>query len=356
MEIVTNFAGANIQVLSMDESCVRLAVEQRDSAEDWFYWCFKVENAAGKTVTFQFESPYRVGYYGAAVSHDYQTWHWQYDTKGHEDGSFTYTFGDAENEVYFAHDMLYRPQRFLEFAKESALLLQSLCKSEKGRDVPYLDIGFGKEVILFTARHHACESTGNHVLEGVLKQLLQDDFFSKYRILCVPFVDFDGVVDGDQGKNRRPHDHNRDYDPTAPAIYKTTSAIRALTESLQVKYFFDFHSPWHLGGENDTVFIPIKAKKSVENISRFSKLWEQESDENALPHAEAHDITPDVGWNCSDTPTAAVYFDARGAQLSFSVETPYFCAGETVFSPKRAIHTGIALAKALKLYEQGGNQ
>jgi murein tripeptide amidase MpaA len=30
----------------------------------------------------------------------------------------------------------------------------------------------------------------------------------RFRFLAVPFMDKDGVEDGDQGKNRRPRDHN----------------------------------------------------------------------------------------------------------------------------------------------------
>lgn len=66
-----------------------------------------------------------------------------------------------------------------------------------------------------TARHHACESTGNYVLEGVLEELIKS-LPNNLSVMCVPFVDYDGVVNGDQGKNRFQHDHNRDYDKNVP--------------------------------------------------------------------------------------------------------------------------------------------
>ena len=37
-------------------------------------------------------------------------------------------------------------------------------------------------------------------------------------------MDKDGVEDGDQGKNRRPGDHNRDWD--GESIYNSTEAVR----------------------------------------------------------------------------------------------------------------------------------
>ena len=53
---------------------------------------------------------------------------------------------------------------------------------------------------------------------GLKTNTIQDRLYSilllilkEFKILCVPFVDFDGVVDGDQGKGRNSHDHNRDY-------------------------------------------------------------------------------------------------------------------------------------------------
>ena len=77
MKIITAFPGGNAEVLSIDGDTVYLKPELRDTPYDWFYWCFAVEGAQGCTVTFQFDSKIRVGYYGAAVSYDLRGWHWQ---------------------------------------------------------------------------------------------------------------------------------------------------------------------------------------------------------------------------------------------------------------------------------------
>ena len=81
--------------------------------------------------------------------------------------------------------------------------------------------------MILTSRHHACESTGSYVLEGVLDGLLQHPM-ENLQVICVPFVDYDGVVDGDQGKYRLPRDHECDYGRDVPPIYPETAAIRAL--------------------------------------------------------------------------------------------------------------------------------
>jgi hypothetical protein len=46
----------------------------------------------------------------------------------------------------------------------------------------------------------------------------------RVEFLIVPFVDKDGVEEGDQGKNRHPHDHNRDY--ATPCLYPEVQALR----------------------------------------------------------------------------------------------------------------------------------
>ena len=57
---------------------------------------------------------------------------------------------------------------------------------------------------------------------GVLQHLLESGN-RDYRYIVVPFVDYDGVIDGEQGKFRFPHDHNRDYMDNP--IYPETRAV-----------------------------------------------------------------------------------------------------------------------------------
>ncbi len=351
-KISTDFEGANCKVISMGECGAEIDVELRDTVGDWFYWCFSVEGAAGQTLTFRFPSSVRVGYFGAAVSHDGETWHWQYDGAEHAGDTFTYTFGENENKVYFAHDMLYRPKRFMDFAATHGLAIKTLCTSERGRSVPYIDTVNGDEVILLAARHHACEATGNYVLEGVLDGLLKAGFADRYRIICVPFVDYDGVVDGDQGKNRCGHDHNRDYMPDETSRYASVRAIREIADNLRLRFAFDFHSPWHVGGRNDTVFIPIKLYHLIDNIERFSDLWEAEITPDALPYKACDNMLPDVEWNTFGAPCFGTYMGNHGAEMSFTVETPYFVAHGVQFTLERAFATGAAFVRALEGYLQ----
>ena len=164
MLIHKNFTGGNIRVVKQTQTDVWLENELRDTAVDWFYWAFCVENAGEGTVTFHFQKD-RLGWFGPAVSHDLKTWKWLGESG---DNEFSYTFQTGENKVYFAHHFLYHPERFFAFANAKGVQVETLCKSKKGRDVPCLRLGAGERKIVLTARHHACESTGSYVLEGVL--------------------------------------------------------------------------------------------------------------------------------------------------------------------------------------------
>lgn len=348
MEIKSNFVGGNIFIEKQEENTYYLNNELRDTTEDWFYWAFCADGFAGKTITFRFRDN-RIGYYGPAVSHDLKKWEWL--GKGKESNAFTYTFGKDENKVYFAHSMLYHPDRFYEFCKKKNIEIKELCKSGKGRSVPYITFGSGSRIILLTSRHHACESSGDYVLEGVLDGLLANPV-ENARVICVPFVDFDGVVDGDHGKSRSPHDHNRDYDIENSAIYPETAAIRKFAEN-GVLYAFDFHSPWHCYNENDNVFIVRNRKSKLDEFSRFSTCLESNMNEYAFQYKSKNDYPPETNWNSSKTPCFANYMLTNSnADIAFTLETAYFGTEDNIFSQENVVELGRCFAKSIKDYDE----
>ena len=169
MKIHQDFVGGNIHVKERIGNTFVLENELRDTKGDWFYWAFCIEGAENKEITFDFQKN-RLGYWGPAVSHDLKNWHWLGSMN--DENSFTYRFGENESKVYFAHNMLYHPDRFFAFSESRGTTISELCVSRKGRSVPCLCIGEGETSILLTARHHACESTGSYVLEGVLDEFI----------------------------------------------------------------------------------------------------------------------------------------------------------------------------------------
>ena len=340
MKIHNGFTGGNISVNKTDGNNVYLKNELRDTAGDWFYWAFCVEDAQGKELTFHFEKT-RLGYWGPAVSYDLQNWHWLDDCDG---DSFTYRFAENETKVYFAHHMLYHPEKFFAFSKDKGLEITELCKSRKGRSVPCVRLGNGGISIILTARHHACESTGNYVLEGVLDELA-DSLPDDISVLCVPFVDYDGVIDGDQGKSRKPHDHNRDYidNPIYPEVY----AIKKYAEEYGCNYAFDFHSPWHKGDENDTIFIVRNCIEKNDRFEQFADILESAITENSMDYKKSNDHPPLTGWNQPSTSFAYTMCTKPECDIAFTLENTYFGTSQNKTSPKRLFELGKAFAKAI---------
>ena len=100
IRIHSDFTGGNIRILQQNGDEYILQNDLRTTADDWFYWAFCVEGAAGETLRFVLRDN-RIGHFGPAVSHDLRGWTWLGGYTG--DGCFTYTFGAKEDKVYFAH-------------------------------------------------------------------------------------------------------------------------------------------------------------------------------------------------------------------------------------------------------------
>jgi len=350
MRIHADFTGGNIRVLKIDGTDVYVQNEIRDTTEDWFYWAFCVEGAQGKTLTFHFDKTW-VGYYGPAISRDFVNWSWL----GSQDESsvsdrFTYAFGPEEGCVWFAHNLLYHPAHLEAFCKANGLQAQELCLSERGRSVPCLRFGQGDERILLTSRHHACEASGSYVLEGVMEELHREPI-PGLEVVSVPFVDYDGVVDGDQGKRRAPHDHYVDYPAEGESIYASVRCIRELAAEKPLRYAFDFHSPWHAGKQNDWVFFPQEHWDIVKNMTRLQNLFEKRITPESLPYSPDGTYMPGRDWNKIGTPSFNTYMHATaGAELSMVLETPYFKCLGTPFTPDAAREMGRCFARALSDY------
>ena len=354
MRIGTDFPGGNIILDRIEGETVYVERDLRDTEDDWFYWAFSVEDTdeyAGKTVTFVFPSTSRVGRFGAAVSHDLKNWKWS--ESGSED-RFSYTFSAGEKKVFFAHHMLYPTERFDALCLRNGLEKEVFALSVKGRPLPAVRFGHGDKWILLTARHHACESTGSYVLEAVSETLMKA-LPEGYSVLVVPFVDYDGVLDGDQGKNRRPHDHNRDY--TGEPIYDVVRKMIAFGKGHDLRYTFDFHSPWHIGEQNDHVFFSRSTEAMEPFTNRFGEFMKVETARNEMKYTGKWDVGPNEMWNNEASPNSKNYFSKQeSVRLSISMETPYFGVedGSGKVSQDALTELGKAFARSLIGYIASG--
>lgn len=314
-----DFAGGNIIVVKTEENKAFLRPDMRGTNGEWFYFNFRVRGAAGKEITFDVGGNY-VSPFGVSISHDGVHYAFYPEKMRFTDKQFSYAFSADENETYFAFSMPYQTERFYGFVKKLNIETRVLCVSEGGREVPYIRMGNGDKCIVLSCRQHCCESVASYVLEGMLEKLKNADFLAEYCVYILPFSDIDGVENGDQGKNRVPHDHNRDY--TNRPIYNVIRSWLSLLDDKDVRIFIDLHNPYLYGGEND--YLSFVYSKDIDTaLDRFSAIFEKKTQGTYFPHEAKYDVRLNMLYN-KPTTSAKDYFCHRGAEIATTLETPYF--------------------------------
>lgn len=330
----------------------------RGAEKDWFYWAFRVRGAQGRKLTFVFTKSDVVGRRGPVVSLDKGKTYDYLASKGAGKRIFTYTFPEEASEVWFYECFPYTPKMWDSFMKTSGkgkYEKEVLCKSRKGRKVPYYRISSGgkgsKLSVVITSRHHCSEAPATYVAEGLTSAFLEDSELGVWLrenvdLTVVPFVDMDGVVDGDQGKWRPPHDHNRDY---TEFIYPETTAFAALVRDIHPDIFLDFHNPTL---NTRYVFSPLCEKPALKEDA-FAAFVEKYQ-EGGLNYKKAKDLPFGVSWN-----TAKNYKDGfsvkqwvidnvEGIQVCRTFEVPFTYAGKTKVYPDNLRQFGHGIARAIK--------
>jgi len=358
--------GGNILVEKMDGPTVWLRQELRDTARDWFYWHFRVRGAAGKTLQFRFTRRNVFGVRGPAISTDGgKTWDWL-GREAIQDNSFGYRFAALAPDVRFAFAIPYLEhdlQAFLaRFRGHPHLEVTSLGPSRKGRNVELLRAGRldGQPTyrVLLTARHHACETMASYVLEGFLTVVLAESadgawFRQQVEVLVVPFLDKDGVEEGDQGKLRAPHDHWEDY--AGVGIYPEVQALRRFVPGWsagRLRLALDIHCPSRL--DQIIYFADPRRPEAVRQLARLAAELEA-LPELALPFRAADTLRFDRGWN-----TAAYYGPRKcfalwaeelpGVWAAGTLEVPYAQVGDCVVTAATSRAFGAGLARAVRRF------
>ena len=240
IKIDSDFPGGNILIESIADDAVILHPDMRDSEGGWFYWAFRLRGAAGRTLDVRFSPHSPVGMKGPALSADGGV-SWRWGSGLFTIDSFSLTVPADEDDLIVAFAPLYTQRHWERFlagrAPAGGWRRHVLCRTRKGRDVEWLALGAPAETaayrVVFTARHHCCEMIADYVMEGIIDGVLADDeaggWLRRQVAFCfIPFADKDGVEEGDQGKNRRPRDHNRDY--VGESVHVETAAIRDLLQ------------------------------------------------------------------------------------------------------------------------------
>ena len=362
------FPGGNIVVERIDGDTVYLHQDLRDTAGDWFYWCFRVRGAAGRTVTFQFTKGNVIGVHGPAISlNKGNSWaYWGSEEVGN--ASFRHAFDHGAGEVRFCFAIPYLETNLKAFQKRHtrnrALKSEVLCRTIKRRKVELLRVGRvrGEPMhrVLLTARHHACESLASYELEGLLDFVLTDGNDGKWlrkhvEFMAIPFMDKDGVEDGDQGKNRRPHDHNRDY------LQRLHASVRALTERVpawsqeKLRVALDLHCPHIRGPRNEVIYFV--GTPDVDNwacVTQLAGILES-IQQGPLVYRVANNLPFGQGWNTGPRADNLQSFSLwaktlPGVRVASTIELPYASASGCEVNPDSARAFGRDLARALRRY------
>lgn len=381
----------NIVVKSIEGDVVKLKQDFRDTPGHWFYWAFRVRGAAGRTLTFDFGDSPAVGSRGAAVSEDHGG-HWRWSDFERDDPrdpatgdhasytTFTWKFGPDDNEVWFSQTFPYSQSDWEAFLAAHAadygrvFVTNTLCLSKKGRPVEAgrfgrID-GRAKYRMLVTSRHHCAEVTATFVMEGLLASAFGDDELGRWmreniEIRAVPFVDKDGAADGDQGKNRRPHDHCRDYNDDRPPIHPEVKAIRDMMAAWEKEcgapsVVMDLHCPWLRGSwfkkdeSNEYIYavgikqVEAKQRRMCEILGRV-----QESGSGFLAsdyYAEGRGWNKGANYVAGSTLTQWAIRTWPDAPLVICFEIPFANARRMTLTPPAFRLFGRDIALALKAY------
>ena len=363
----------NVVVDSIKGAVVKVRQDLRDTKGNWFYWAFRVKGAAGRTVEFVFTDKSGggpVGVRGPVVSTDGgKTFAYPLDGKSKSDG-FTYTFGADENETLFYECHPYVRANWDAFVARHAadiaagkMKIEEHCKSRKGAVVPRMRYGCisgkPKYRFLVTCRHHCSESLASWVVEGIADAFMADDDLGKWlcenvEVMCVPMMDYDGVQAGDQGKNRKPHDHNHDY---SEFLYPETFALTKWVMGHaggQLDAFLDIHCPWVRGKYNEFVYTPLKNPKLYPiTEGLFSSLVEKHQ-EGGLRYKASDDLAYGVAWNKGGafsngwSSSSWVVHSVKGLKVCRAIEVPFANANGAVVTPEKCRLYGHGLARALR--------
>jgi len=204
--------------------------------------------------------------------------------------------------------------------------------------------------VLLTARHHAGETPGSWVLDGLLRHVAAEPRLADaVTWWAVPFVDLDDVVTGSYGKDPYPCDCNRGYGPgpfRRPESVAVMADARRLKTTSQRVLMVDLHAPCH--GEQKS-YIPVRGWAPDSPINpiaiEFADRLQQAVPE-AIRSPVAH-ITPEpTSGPYQGMPSARWALSVLGVE-ALTIETSYQGNGQRYYGIDDYRRIGQALAETI---------
>lgn len=362
------FPGGNVTVERIEGDTVFFRQDLRDSSGDWFYWAFRVRGAEGQTLKFHMMTD-KFSARGPAVSRDAgRTWYWM-GADAVERQTFQFRFGVDDHEIRFSMGMPYTEAHLGTFLKPyvdgKTLRIETLCRTGKGRRAELLRFGQiegePRFRVFLAARHHACEMMASYELEGIIQAVLANDevgmwFRRNVEVGAVPFMDKDGVEDGDQGKKRTPHDHNRDY--SGEPLYPTVAAVKTWLPQWsggKLQVALDLHCPMLRSPDHELVqFIGGSEPEFWRRETRLSVLVEKHSAHAPLSSYERDNLPFGKSWNTVSNGQGKTFASwvrtLPGLKVGGVIELPYATARGQEVNAESARAYGRAVAAAIRDY------
>jgi hypothetical protein len=209
----------------------------------------------------------------------------------------------------------------------------------------------------------------SYALEGIVEAVLADDEAGRWlrehvEFLAVPFMDRDGVEDGDQGKARRPHDHNRDY--AAPCIHPEVAALRERARDWsqgKLRMALDLHCPWIRGQWNEHIyFVGMAEEETWLRVGAFCEALEA-ARRGPLPYRRSGNLPCGVDWNKaeeyeapgSEPNTSSRWLSSLpGVWFGATMELPYANVEGAEVTAETARAFGRDLARAIREHLAAG--
>ncbi len=132
----------------------------------------------------------------------------------------------------------------------------SIGVTHEGRPVTRLRLagerGGERPGLYLMARQHSGETPGSWGLDGILRHLASDadearELREALDVWVCPFVDLDGVVNGDYGKDALPWDYNRAWErlPMRASVHAIQRDLMRFRKHTQPRLVIDLHGPGH---------------------------------------------------------------------------------------------------------------